>query len=238
MCNSLLNNGHNPGILLQQDCPIYVGSVFDHYSDLQIDAPQVHNIVVQCGESFTVLHAFADPNSNAATSHAVAGRLPLRPYSKNHFKMLATWLEECNSNHPACRIDHKWWESKNDLKKKSLKLPRRVVVGTNTGLPLRLMESADIEGEYVALSHRWRVDPSKHYTTTRATIKNQKQAMTFEDMPQNFQDAITVTRELRFRYLWIDSLCISGLQFTRYLIPIQKPYLPTSDLFSFSVSMS
>jgi hypothetical protein len=29
-----------------------------------------------------------------------------------------------------------------------------------------------------------------------------------EDLPQNFRDAIKVTRELKKRYLWIDSLCI------------------------------
>jgi hypothetical protein len=209
MCNSLLDNKYNPSIQLQQDLPILVGSVLDRYFDLQIDAPQVHNIVVQCGESFTVLHAFANPQSDAAMSHAVAGRLPLQPDSQEHFKMIATWLEECKRNHPACRIDRIGQKSKDAPLTKTSKLPRRVVdVGICTDSTVRLFESPDSEGEYVALSHRWPTDPSKHYTTTRATIKNRKRAMSLEDMPKTFQDAVTVSRELGFRYLWIDSLCI------------------------------
>lgn len=32
--------------------------------------------------------------------------------------------------------------------------------------------------------------------------------MHFSDLCRTFQDAIVVARELRIRYLWIDSLCI------------------------------
>jgi len=209
MCISLLDNKHNPRVKLQQDLPILVGSALNLRVDFQTDGPQVYNIVVQCGESFTVLHAFADPQSDAALSHAVAGRVPLQPDSREHFEMIATWLEECKRNHPACRIDRMGEDSKDALLTKTSKLPRRVIdVGKCSDSTIRLFESPDSEGEYVALSHRWPTDPSKHYTTTRDNIKNRKQGMRLEDMPETFQDAVRVSRELGFRYLWIDSLCI------------------------------
>lgn len=209
LCTSLVDNTHTPDIQLQRNLLVLIGSVLSRYADVEIEAPQVHNIVVQCGESFTVLNAFADPESEAALSRAVAGRLPLDPKSQGHFKMIATWLDDCKRNHLGCRIDGMNEEPKDALQRSTSKLPRRVVdVGTCSGSKIRLLESPDSEGEYVALSHRWPTDPSKYYTTTRATINDRKQEMHLENMPQNFQDAITVSRALGFRYLWIDSLCI------------------------------
>ena len=43
---------------------------------------------------------------------------------------------------------------------------------------------------------------------TAATLRSFQIGLTFGELPQNFQDAIRITRELGIRYLWIDSLCI------------------------------
>lgn len=59
-------------------------------------------------------------------------------------------------------------------------------------------------GKYFALSHCWGGDiPSK--TLTRPLPDYLK---ALPDLPRSFRDAIRITRELGFRYLWIESLCI------------------------------
>jgi hypothetical protein len=65
-----------------------------------------------------------------------------------------------------------------------------------------------MEGQYTVLSHRWPTDPSQHFMTTTTTLLDRKLAIRLEEMPQTFQDAVKVSRELGIRYLWIDSLCI------------------------------
>lgn len=44
--------------------------------------------------------------------------------------------------------------------------------------------------------------------TTTQSLKAHINRIKFESLPANFQDAITITRRLGYRYLWIDSLCI------------------------------
>jgi len=44
--------------------------------------------------------------------------------------------------------------------------------------------------------------------TTLGNISQQCEKVEFNHLPRTFQDAVTVTRILGFRYLWIDALCI------------------------------
>lgn len=66
-----------------------------------------------------------------------------------------------------------------------------------------------ILGQYIALSHRWG-NPKQHrqFCTTRLNLDTLEQDINFHELPRTFQDAITVTRQLGIRFLWIDSLCI------------------------------
>lgn len=66
------------------------------------------------------------------------------------------------------------------------------------------------EGEYVALSHCWGGDGSApgHTMTDTETLQKHMAGIDVTELPQNFQDAVKVTRHLGIRYLWIDSLCI------------------------------
>ena len=209
MCNSLLDNGYTPGHLIRQDAPVLLGSKLSPYVDPRIEAPQLCDIIVQCGEVYTQFFAFADPRSEAALSNAVAGRLPLDPDNQESFKIISTWLENCIRTHPSCRIhqirqipkDMPWLESE-ELP------PRAIDVGDSASSTIRLIESSHIKGQYVTLSHRWPIDPLKHFTTTRSSIDSRKRGISLKDMPQTFQDAVKVTRQLGLRYLWIDSLCI------------------------------
>ena len=60
---------------------------------------------------------------------------------------------------------------------------------------------------YLALSHCWGSSGVPVMTTVE-NLKSFLSSIPFESLPRSFRDATTITREMGFRYLWIDSLCI------------------------------
>jgi hypothetical protein len=77
---------------------------------------------------------------------------------------------------------------------------------------LRLISGKEMKAEkYIALSHCWgTLKPGMvpGYCTTISNISDREKGFKIADLPQTFQDAIVVARELKVHYLWIDSLCI------------------------------
>lgn len=71
-------------------------------------------------------------------------------------------------------------------------------------------------GKYYALSHCWG-DPA--YMTTKLTVhtRNDLKAgkIPLKSLPRTFRDAISFTRKMGVRYLWIDSLCILQRDFEK-----------------------
>lgn len=67
-------------------------------------------------------------------------------------------------------------------------------------------KSVSISGPYMTLSHCWgRADCLKLTTDNYAQLL---QSIPLALLPQLYQDAVYITRQLGIRYLWIDSLCI------------------------------
>lgn len=62
------------------------------------------------------------------------------------------------------------------------------------------------KGKYVALSHCW--GGSVDLMTTTSTLEDYLRGIPMQALPKNFHDAVIITRNLGFRLLWIDSLCI------------------------------
>lgn len=114
--------------------------------------------------------------------------------TKTYLALLFDWLQECEKTHT-----HKPTAPS--------RLPTRVLdVGTNRSSELRLHISGIETANYIALSHCW--GKAVVVTTTSENLPQRQQGINFDELPQTFQDAITVTRNLNVRYLWIDSLCI------------------------------
>jgi hypothetical protein len=92
-------------------------------------------------------------------------------------------------------------------------MPTRVIdVGDGHTAHL-VLTSKMVQGtHYVALSHCWGQLPKKQRDKWCTTTSNEKERRTqgfpIANLAQTFRDAITITRELGQRYLWIDSLCI------------------------------
>ncbi|KAN0112248.1 HET domain containing protein [Hyaloscypha variabilis] len=60
--------------------------------------------------------------------------------------------------------------------------------------------------KYLALSYSW--GGAQEVTTTKATLIDRQHGIRLYNLLPTIQDAIQVTRDLGFRYLWIDALCI------------------------------
>ncbi|KAK7985256.1 hypothetical protein PG988_002878 [Apiospora saccharicola] len=78
--------------------------------------------------------------------------------------------------------------------------------------PVRLVSSASWSGNdpprYIALSHCWGKTLTKDLITTSGNLQSRLRSISHDSLPPSFQDAVTITRALGIRYLWIDALCI------------------------------
>lgn len=86
--------------------------------------------------------------------------------------------------------------------------PTRLIELTREAGMVRLVHAADLTGTeaYAALSHRW---PQSEFLKCREeTIEFLKNDVPEHTLTKTFQEAIRLTRDLGFSYLWVDSLCI------------------------------
>ncbi|KAI1455435.1 HET-domain-containing protein [Annulohypoxylon moriforme] len=116
---------------------------------------------------------------------------------------MSDWRSECRDNHIHCG--------------KALpirELPTRVIdVGEDHSVEaeaeshIRLYEPPNGKmAPYVTLSHCWGGSIPSVTLTTNKTARTD--SLPISSLPQNFKDAIEITRALGIRYLWIDALCI------------------------------
>lgn len=112
---------------------------------------------------------------------------------EDSFPIVKGWLEECDSSkHILCNRGPQ-------------PLPTRLLYLTDCGM--RLVEPGVQTGYYAALSHCWG-SANGDWCTTAETLPQHLQLISLDELPQNFKDAVKITRELGLDYLWIDSLCI------------------------------
>ena len=85
-------------------------------------------------------------------------------------------------------------------------LPTRVIDIGDDGNSVRLrITSGEVQGIYIALSHRWQRNTP---TTTISSLADRRKGIELDALPKTYKDAICVARNLGVRFLWIDSLCI------------------------------
>jgi len=112
------------------------------------------------------------------------------------YDKVTNWIDECQKLHSRCP--------------QGPSLPPRRLLDIDSSKHeagvLRLVDDLRELVKYVAISHCW--GTGQHFTTTRENLQERKAGIKYDDLPQTFQDAVIVTKELGLRYLWIDSLCI------------------------------
>lgn len=90
-------------------------------------------------------------------------------------------------------------------------LPTRVIQITEGDgiIRLHLLETHGQRGQYVALSHCWGNALHRPLMTTQSTLLDHiRDGIQWEMLPRTYQDAISATLRLGFKYIWIDSICI------------------------------
>jgi hypothetical protein len=111
-------------------------------------------------------------------------------------------VEDCHQNHGLCRRRFVPEESE-------YYLPLRLLdVDNGTTSTVSLVATMDLSVpsvEYLALSHCW--GGIAAFSLREDNIKAMG-SIKISDLPRNFDDAISIARRLRVRYLWIDTLCI------------------------------
>lgn len=140
--------------------------------------------------SQTIQAMFRPGQSRDGLVHTV----PPAPMNSATLETIHDWLEACNL-HTHCP---KLFEQS---------LPYRILdVGSFSDPRLRLIEGCGHKDTYIALSYCWGVKDT--FVTTRENLEAFKINIGERELPQTFVDAISVSRHLGQRYLWIDALCI------------------------------
>ncbi|KAI3323499.1 HET-domain-containing protein [Xylariaceae sp. AK1471] len=133
-----------------------------------------------------------------ATENPPAGALKLRPMdldsgSPHSLGIAASFLLTCDRDHESCVGGES-------------PLPSRLLDLGEAGDVIKLVDTKGQVGEYACLSYCW--GPAPHFTTSRESMEARQAGIRLTDLPKTYLDAITITRHLRLRYLWIDALCI------------------------------
>lgn len=132
-------------------------------------------------------------NLSCVTDHVswIAGR-PLKAHTA--VTLGCKWLADCSKIHTSCGP------------LKDTEIPTRVIDVEQEGAQEpKLIETNGRYGQWVTLSYPWGGTPP---ITTRSTYDDNLKEMPMASLPQLFQDAVRVVREMGFQYLWIDSICI------------------------------
>lgn len=159
-----------------------------------------------------VLNSRADTEAGQPGVNLISGRPRFtNPASEECFSVAKGFLEDCLSNHSLCRADFALVAAPTHYKgNEDDQFPTRTIdlgPADSPCDPSLTLHSPD-EGPFswVTLSHRW----SGHFPlmTTISNYEEMKRGIPMDTLPLLFQDAVTITKNLNLRHLWIDSLCI------------------------------
>lgn len=120
--------------------------------------------------------------------------------SASCFEQMRQWVQTCQSEHKTCRR----------LANKTAPhfLPTRLI--DITGDPRLIISQQDNRAErptrYTTVSHRW--GQANMPRLLRSNIEELQAHIHSSYLTPVFRDAVTVTRQLGFDYVWIDALCI------------------------------
>jgi hypothetical protein len=148
-----------------------------------------------------------DETDNPASSTFITREPVLLERPENLSELVLGWLDECISDHKLCTSSKASSEIIND---QYAELPTRVleVSGSLETPSVKLIETHGLEGRYCALSHCWGTAKQRPLETNQKNINRYLDEIPFDQLPNNFRDAVRLVSGIGVRYLWIDSLCI------------------------------
>ncbi|KAL8868554.1 MAG: hypothetical protein Q9174_004916 [Haloplaca sp. 1 TL-2023] len=145
---------------------------------------------------------FKDDSAERFGRVPINGRYPAAdPQSAQVLTQINEWYQACKSQHSDCN------RGQEALPKRLLQIAADATSDRVSLVNLDRLESPRGAIEYLALSYCW--GQSTNSRSLRANIQQREQCgIDLVDLPPAIQDAISVTRQLGFNYLWVDALCI------------------------------
>ncbi|KAI0600392.1 HET-domain-containing protein [Biscogniauxia sp. FL1348] len=119
------------------------------------------------------------------------------PWHGKAIDKIKAWMRACEREHVHCPPRH------------STALPKRVLEIADDSVSLYISGNEDAQKEdqrYVALSYRWGNDFS--LKLTRNTMDTFIEGISISELPATLRDAVHICRNLGFKFIWIDALCI------------------------------
>ncbi|KAI8712842.1 HET domain-containing protein [Fusarium sp. LHS14.1] len=110
------------------------------------------------------------------------------------------WIQECQSQHSNCATSE------------AIIVPTRLIdVGADGDKMVKLVKTdqKDLSIEFLTLSYCWgKGTGNGKARTTWGNLQSRLNGMLIKDLPATIQDAITITRLMGIKYLWVDAMCI------------------------------
>ncbi|RYF39160.1 MAG: hypothetical protein EOO38_23715, partial [Cytophagaceae bacterium] len=129
---------------------------------------------------------------------------PLYALGNNTFstetqRTIRMWIDECNENHPNCQgqADRNF-------------IPTRLLDVSNKDC-IMLVESraTRVREPYTTLSYCWGITANNYAMLRQDTMQDYLQhGIATNSLSASIRDAITITRMLGVKYIWVDALCI------------------------------
>ena len=132
------------------------------------------------------------------------GRSATSSSSSTSLSIAKEWYADCVENHASCRS-----VNPGETSRRSWNPTRLLDVGhVKRDSHVRSTHTIEFPDAvaYTALSHCW--GDYQHLRLLDSNLQSLQKCLDVEDLSKIFCDAITITRSLGIRYLWIDSLCI------------------------------
>ncbi|KAI0441192.1 heterokaryon incompatibility protein-domain-containing protein [Xylaria telfairii] len=153
----------------------------------QIEATSSSKIV--CSEHGNRLE---DPSSQLPSPHHTG--------SHENMRLARHWVKDCLEHHDMCARGSSHHQGKF--------VPKRLVDTQDPNRPFLLAATDGMSNaKYIALSYAWG-NGRERFTTTKTNFKDYQNGIPVKLAPRTFIHAFQVTRELGYRYIWMDQLCI------------------------------
>lgn len=120
----------------------------------------------------------------------------------DNVELMKNWLRVCQDTHANCSNQTQTFMPTRLLDVQAFPGSRDVKLVASKSM----RSDSYTKPTYLTLSHCWGKLPL--IETTLENIRHMENGVRFGDLSRTFQDAVTLTRRLGQRYLWIDSLCI------------------------------
>ncbi|KAH8590671.1 heterokaryon incompatibility protein-domain-containing protein [Bisporella sp. PMI_857] len=114
------------------------------------------------------------------------------------------WLEICREHH------HRFCTSAAPIG--AVTMPTRIIAlgspNSASNAPTRLIAAGNLREPYVALSYCWGIGATESLMLRDENLESMKQFIDEGELLKTYREAFQVARELGFRFIWIDALCI------------------------------